>query len=46
MDNIESEEKSPFGIHNIAKVGLTYRRKPGDWYGPQAICNVLHEINK
>ena len=46
MDNIESQHVSPFGIHSIAKVGVTYRRKPGDWYGPQAICNVLHEINK
>jgi cysteine protease ATG4 len=46
MDNIESDRASPFGIHSIAKVGLTYRRKPGDWYGPQAICNVLHELNK
>ena len=34
MDNIESEYVSPFGIHSIARVGLTYRRKPGDWYGP------------
>jgi len=46
MDNIESDHVSPFGIHGISRVGLTYRRKPGDWYGPQAICNVLHEINK
>ena len=46
MDNIESQHVSPFGIHSIAQVGVTYRRKPGDWYGPQAICNVLHEINK
>ena len=46
MDNIEDENVSPFGIHSIAKTGHSYRRKPGDWYGPQAICNVLHEINK
>ena len=47
MDNVEDERVSPFGIHSIAKVGLgSFRRKPGEWYGPQAICNVLHEINK
>lgn len=46
MDNIETEYVSPFSIHCIARVGLTFRRKPGDWYGPQAICNVLHELNK
>ena len=46
MDNIENQHVSPFGIHSIAKVGHDYRRKPGDWYGPQAICNVLNEINK
>ena len=46
MDNIESEYVSPFGIHSIAREGLKLRRKPGDWYGPQAICNVLHELNK
>ena len=42
LDNVEQDDGSPFGIHNIAKVGLKYNRKPGDWYGPQAICNVLH----
>ena len=46
MDNIESDYVSPFGIHSIAREGLKLRRKPGDWYGPQAICNVLHELNK
>ena len=46
MDNIESQHVSPFGIHSIAQVGLSYRRKPGDWFGPQAICNVLSELNK
>ena len=44
LDNIQNDG-SPFGIHNIAKVGLEYKRKPGDWYGPQAICNVLHQLN-
>lgn len=46
LDNVESDQTSPFGIHSIARVGITHRRKPGDWYGPQAICNVLHELNK
>ena len=27
-------------------MGLQNRKKPGDWYGPQAILNVLHSINK
>ena len=40
-DNHISLETSPFGIHNIAKGGLTLGRKPGDWYGPQAISMVL-----
>jgi len=46
LDNIENKHVSPFAIHSIAQVGHSYRRKPGDWYGPQAICNVLHQINK
>ena len=41
MDNIDDSRLSPFGIHSIGRVGLTHGRKPGDWYGPQAICNVL-----
>jgi cysteine protease ATG4 len=46
MDNIDDERRAPFGIHSIARVGLSHKRKPGDWYGPQAISNVLHELNK
>ena len=46
MDNVTDSQYSPFGIHSIARVGLSYKRKPGDWYGPQAISNVLHDLNK
>ena len=46
LDNAEEEDVCPFGIQNIARVGLEFKRKPGDWYGPQAICNVLHQLNK
>ena len=46
MDNELDGMRSPFGIHNIAREGLKFKRRPGDWYGPQAISNVLHQINK
>lgn len=46
MDNIDDSRLSPFGIHSIGRVGLTHGRRPGDWYGPQAICNVLQELNQ
>lgn len=37
---------SPFGVHNIAKVGFEMGRKPGDWYGAQAICTALQTLNE
>ena len=45
MDNGDIEI-SPFSIHNIARVGQHIGRKPGDWYGPQAISIVLKRLNK
>ena len=46
MDNINDDKLSPFGIQSIAKVGMKYRKEPGDWYGPQAISCVLKQLNK
>lgn len=46
LDNIDQEDGSTFGVHSIATAGHNFKRKPGDWYGPQAICNVLHQLNK
>jgi len=40
MDN-GTPSQSPFSVQAIAKTGLELGRKPGDWYGPQAICMVL-----
>jgi cysteine protease ATG4 len=37
---------APFSIHNIAEEGYKIDRKPGDWYGPQAISIVLKRLNK
>lgn len=45
MDNITDSEQSPFGIHQIAEVGYQFKKQPGDWYGPQAISNVLKQLN-
>jgi hypothetical protein len=40
------EELSPFSLHNIVSEGVKTDRKPGDWYGPQAISYVLKRLNK
>lgn len=45
MDNGDGET-CPFSIHNIAREGYKMGRKPGDWYGPQAISVVLKTLNK
>jgi cysteine protease ATG4 len=40
----DNNDKAPFGIYNIAREALKINRKPGDWYGPQAISIVLKDI--
>jgi hypothetical protein len=45
QDNVEGY-LAPFSIRNIAEEGLKIDRKPGDWYGPQAISIVLKRLNK
>lgn len=45
MDNGDNED-TPFSIHNIVWEGYKIDRKPGDWYGPQAISIVLKRLNK
>ena len=45
QDNIDGQ-LSPFSIHNIANEGYKIDRKPGEWYGPQAISIVLKRLNK
>lgn len=45
MDN-EDEHRSAFSIQNIVREGINIQRKPGDWYGPNAISIVLKRLNK
>ena len=33
-----------FSIHKIIHIGLKYNKKPGDWYGPETISNVLKDL--
>ena len=42
---IDSPE-APFGIHRVAEAGLQLGRKPGEWFGPQAILMALKILNK
>ena len=28
-------------IHNLVKIGTTYGKNPGDWYGPSSVAFVL-----
>jgi cysteine protease ATG4 len=41
-----SGEDFAFSLHNVAEEGAKLGRKPGDWYGPQAIMLVLKRLNK
>jgi cysteine protease ATG4 len=36
--------KCDFSIHRIVQVGLQYGKRPGDWYGPEAISIVLRDL--
>lgn len=36
--------KCNFSIHRIVQVGLQYGKRPGDWYGPEAISIVLRDL--
>ena len=33
-----------FSIHRIIHIGLQFGKKPGDWYGPETISNVLQNL--
>lgn len=34
---------SPFSIHQLVKVGEDTGRKAGDWYGPNAVANLIRK---
>eukprot|EP00826_Nyctotherus_ovalis_P039864 TRINITY_DN3866_c0_g2_i5.p1 TRINITY_DN3866_c0_g2~~TRINITY_DN3866_c0_g2_i5.p1 ORF type:complete len:256 (+),score=61.76 TRINITY_DN3866_c0_g2_i5:653-1420(+) len=45
MDNLAGEEAA-FSIGNVAEVGLRYGVKPGKWYGPSTMIQILEELNE
>ena len=40
MDNNEGK-KGTFSIQNVAKMGLVYKKIPGEWYGPHTMAIML-----
>jgi len=44
MDNL-LERNGVFSIGNVAEVGLKYGMKPGEWYGPVTMIQILEELN-
>ena len=44
MDNLTGKDAA-FSISNILEEGLNYDRKPGDWYGPSTMIQILEKLN-
>lgn len=44
MDNLIGKDAA-FSISNILEEGLNYDRKPGDWYGPSTMIQILEKLN-
>jgi hypothetical protein len=43
MDN-DTTHHGAFSIQNVAKMGFSHNKLPGEWYGPHAITLMMKVI--